>query len=460
MAQEHSLQTILSIARTGATSRAWAAFIAAGYDQSGDMRALTLKGRLLKDRARLAAGAERQALFAQSAEAYEIAAAIHNDSYPLINAAAMALFAGDKARTQAIASRVLELIEGGVDRGETPYWGEATRAEALLLLDRREDAEASFARAIQLAPEAWEDHAATLRQFALLTAQHGGDVRWLDRFRPPPVLHFSGMMGIASDDRDSNSAIFNAIEAIAPGFGVGALAAGSDIIAAEALAARGAELHVVLPSDPADFRRSSVEPFGQDWATRFDALLSGAHNLVICGTGDVTSEASVALADYHAMGLAAELAGQLETRAVALRVEPVGRGDRQDPWSLSGRDIQRVAIAASSPARALPLPQDQLRFDIIVDDSTVRTVTQLADAVAALAGGRDAIAAIDCRLDGAPRVASFLAHGQPGMVAASRDAALALLACGAVQRIEPIGEMASAVGPVELCLVVLNRAQT
>jgi hypothetical protein len=46
------------------------------------------------------------------------------------------------------------------------------------------------------------------------------------------------------------------------------------------------------------------------------------------------------------------------------------------------------------------------------------------------------------------------------MVAASRDAALALLACGAVQRIEPIGELASAVGPVELCLVVFNRAQT
>jgi hypothetical protein len=47
---------ILTLARTGATSRAWKAFIAAGLDGANEVEALTLKGRLLKDRAKQAAG--------------------------------------------------------------------------------------------------------------------------------------------------------------------------------------------------------------------------------------------------------------------------------------------------------------------------------------------------------------------------------------------------------------------
>ena len=59
-----SLVHILSLARTGATSLAWDAFVSARLDGTEEVETLTLKGRLLKDRAKQAAGAERAALFA------------------------------------------------------------------------------------------------------------------------------------------------------------------------------------------------------------------------------------------------------------------------------------------------------------------------------------------------------------------------------------------------------------
>ncbi len=96
-----SLQTL---ARSGATSRAWEAFVAAGLDRDfGDPAPLTLKGRLLKDRARAASGSTRTQLFALAGEAYAAAAALcPKDSYPLINAAAMALLGLGQGKSRTL----------------------------------------------------------------------------------------------------------------------------------------------------------------------------------------------------------------------------------------------------------------------------------------------------------------------------------------------------------------------
>lgn len=453
-------QQILSLARSGATQRAWETFVAAGLDREDmDCATLTLKGRLLKDRARLASGSLKTSLFAESAAAYEAAATLRADSYPLINAAAMALFAGERVRSELLASKVLHLIESGTDKGETPYWCEATRAEALLLLGRRNEAQAAFEQAVALSPHAWEDRAATLRQFALIVQAIGGAADWLDPFRAPPVLHFSGIMGIAAEDNEARKAIAQSIGQIAPGFAVGALAAGADIIAAEALVAHGAELHIVLPSEPSDFRRSSVEPFGADWTMRYDALLERVQSLVICSEGTLTSSAGVALAEYHAMGHAAELASQLETRAIALRIAPADRLGRDDPWVRSGREWHGVEISETSGNSASPLPEGELIFEVAIDGRTPTRFPRLDDAIEALEDAGGEIAALDCRVEGDTRVHAFLARAEAGLLVASRDAGLALLACGKVERIEPIGEMATPYGAVELCFTRLLAAE-
>lgn len=453
-----ALNKILALARAGATSRAWDRFVAAGFDRAdSDVHALTLKGRLLKDRARQASPEARPDLFTAAGEAYELAAQIGAESYPLINAAAMALHAGDRAKTGRLAARVLALIESGAEKGETPYWGEATRAETLLLLGRIADARDILAKAVALAPQAWEDHAATLRQFALILSEYGEADDWLDRFRPPPAMHFSGILGIAADDDAAQAAIAAEVRAIAPGFAYGALAAGADIIAAEAALAAGAELHVVLPSDPQDFRKSSVEPLGNNWSQRFDTLLEMADTLTICDKSEGTSAASVTLADLHAMGLAVERANQLQARAIALRIEPAARPALGDPWLHSGRPIRHVAVAASPGNEVMQLPSGSLNFDIAIEGAAPRCFGSLDDAVLAIRTAETARIAIDCRTGDTVHVQALLPHSAHGMVAASRSAALALLASGFADRIEMIGEMAFPEGPVELCLAKLSE---
>ena len=453
-----TLPLILSLARSGATSRAWDAFLSAGLDNAEEVEALTLKGRLLKDRARQAAGAERAALFAQSGAAYAQASRLRPDSYPLINAAAMALFGGDGAVAANIARDVLTLVDDDTSQGETPYWREATRAEALLLLGRTAEAQASLAAAITCAPQAWEDHAATLRQFAAILSEQGEDAAWLDAHRPAPSLHFSGILGIDSDDATAAAAIHTAIAAIAPGFGYGALAAGADIIAAEALLVGGAELHVVLPSSQAEFCRTSVAPFGQDWTARFDALCAAAHSVTICNDGSETTRAGIALADYQAMGLAVSNANRLESHAVAMRIEPEDRPALGDLWLLAGRRIIHVAVTESRlPESSVDVSDGSLCFFLATGDDAGATDPM---GFATLGEAMDAIppqniqAAIDCNITGqGGTVAALLQNTPVGSIFASSTAAMALLTEGRCRRIEPMGEMEAGDGPIDVYAV-------
>ncbi|MBK9269795.1 MAG: DUF4071 domain-containing protein [Sphingomonadales bacterium] len=450
------LKSLLALARAGATSRAWTAFVAAGLEASDDPEVLTLKGRLLKDQARHAQGSKRSALFARAGEAYELAATSGSYSYPLINAAAMALHAGDFDKAGRLAQKALELVDTGIDKGETPYWGEATRAEALLLSGETEAARASLSKAVALAPQAWEDQSSTLRQFASILAVTGQDGGWLDQFRPPPVMHFNGILGIAADDLIAHAAIEAAVADIAPGFAFGALAAGADIIAADAALSVGAELHVVLPSEPEDFRDSSVSPMGDEWLPRFDRIIACADSVTVCASDERTSTASVELAELHAMGMAVEKAEQLQAKAVALRIEPAQRPALGDPWLHSGRPIHHVAVTAVRDSTVAQLPAARLFYDIALDGNrqhSFGTIDEAVDAVKALGAGR---AALDCRIGERIRVGTLLSHSAHGMLATSRGAALALLATGLASRIETIGEIATTVGPIEICLATFS----
>ena len=76
-----ALHQILSIARAGNPARAWALFQSSGWDERGDdPKALTLKGRLLKDQAKAADGADRARFYGEAASAYAAAAGLERDS--------------------------------------------------------------------------------------------------------------------------------------------------------------------------------------------------------------------------------------------------------------------------------------------------------------------------------------------------------------------------------------------
>lgn len=360
---------ILAFARAGATDRAWADFVAAGYDRSGDPVYRTLAGRLLKDRATSAqAPEERRRLYGEAAAAYA-AAADQDGTYPLINAAALSLLSGAIGASTAQATRALARIDADPEEPETPYWREATRAEALLLLARHDEARAAFAEAVTLAPRAWEDHASTLRQFALILAAQGRDSSWLDAHRPPRSLHFGGHMSFDPEvvrREHLDEKIAAVLEAENVGFGFGALAAGADIIIAEALLARGAELHAVLPGGAEAFAAVSVDPFGKAWRRRFDAVLAMAETVrPVRPLGAAPDSAMIGLADEVAMGAALMNGRRLESSAVQLLVldsaAETGNGASArslEIWAAGGW-CQRVLMAPRETRNDAPAPASE-----------------------------------------------------------------------------------------------------
>lgn len=352
------LHAIVALARAGALARAEALFRDSGYDaETDDPAALAVRGRLLKDRALLASGPERARLLREAAAAYAAADAITPAPYLLINVATLAALAGDDERAGDAARLVLQRT-ADPDIPETAYWLAATRAEALLLLNDREGAARAFGEAIAASPEAWADHASTLRQLALILDRRSEAKEWLDRFRPPASLHFAGHLGI---DPARSGPLRHEVDAVLAeenvGFGYGALAAGADIVIAEALIARGAELHLILPTPVASFRAQSVDPYGAAWRSRFEACLRSAASVrEATGVSGAFEPKATALAGELAMGAALLNARLLQSRALQLLIVDGGDGPFGDGantardgeiWSESGHR-QRVIVAPRS----------------------------------------------------------------------------------------------------------------
>jgi hypothetical protein len=396
------LSLIIAYARAGASAFAWERFAAAGYDRmTDDPAALGVKGRLFKDRALADKGPERRKLYAEGAAAYRAAATLSGSTYPLINAASLSLLAGDESQAQAVARQVLEKIESDPEEPETPYYRGATGAEALLLLDRHDEARATFAEAVALVPRAWEDHASTLRQFALILAAQGRDSAWLDAHRPPRSLHFGGHMSfdpkvVRREHLDEK--IAQVLEEENVGFGFGALAAGADIIIAEALLARGAELHAVLPGGVEAFAAVSVDPFGKAWRRRFDAVLAMAETVrPVRPLGAAPDSATIGIADEVAMGAALMNGRRLESSAVQLLVldsaAETGNGASgrsREIWAAGGWR-QRVLTAPRETRHDDPAPVAQTAGPLAVlaigvdrDSPIAQTLSDLRARVANL----------------------------------------------------------------------------
>lgn len=113
---------------------------------------------------------------------------------------------------------------------------------------------------------------------------------FLGRRRPgkETVIHFTGHRILADAKRSRfprkrETAIVAAVRDVLRKegvcAGVGGLASGADIVVAEALLARGAAVHIVLPCDRARFVALSVEEAGEDWVRRFFDVLRKADSL-------------------------------------------------------------------------------------------------------------------------------------------------------------------------------------
>ena len=154
---------------------------------------------------------------------------------------------GEAELAAELATSVLQLLEG-----ETPnYWSQASAAEAHLVLGN-EQACVEVLQAAASSAGGFADIASTRRQFRLLTE----NARVLDALPLPTVIHYAGHIISAKSDRFPASAepdvatrIRQKLVELDARIAYGSLAAGADILFAEAILERGGELHVVLPFD-------------------------------------------------------------------------------------------------------------------------------------------------------------------------------------------------------------------
>lgn len=464
----HQLRArIIRHARSGSLDRAAELLVEFAEERPADDRDFCLLlGRLLKERAKRADGSAAADLFLRASERYEQAASGDRSSYPLINAATLAMLAGKERRALSLAQRVLDVLEESPDEAETPYWRHATRAEALLLMGADVEARAALAAGMALAPKAWEDHAVTIGQFTLICEERGVPCKWLDKHRPPRSLQFAGIMDIDPDDQALHQRICDVLESENIGFGFGALAAGADILIAECLLERGADLHVVLPCPREEFRERSVTAVDPVWEGRFDKALAAATSVEELEASTTPDAASVELADKVARGMALHNAALLQSGACILRVADQDAA-KPPPVVDKAKTIVLKAARTGGQSYHVP-PAGTLRTVAATKSDSGQTSTQEFDSPAQAMRElgkiltRGAIAALDYRYrpdDGDPemvksRLDPMLAVAEPGQVLASKAFAFAMLAQDSAAEIESYGEVRSAEGPFDVFLLV------
>lgn len=310
---------ILALARMGELERATALYDVHLRDQT-DIDARALGARLLKDAAWAADPAHRPALLARASDAYAAIFHLSRDAFPGINAASLAMLAGRTAEGERLARAVLDSLS---KRAAATYYDAATEAEAQLILGDEARAEAAIARAATLPGCDQGARSSTSRQLARIAAATGRGAALVARLRPPPVLTFCGHMFTADPRAEARLAaeIAAYLDERDVRIGYGALACGADILVAEALLARGAELNVVLPYLADDFIETSVRPGGEAWVPRFQACLARAAEVVIASeTGSLGDERQLSYGAMLMMGYARLRARHLDTEACQLAI--------------------------------------------------------------------------------------------------------------------------------------------
>lgn len=345
-----------------------ARYAASGLDRRAEVDFRALKGRLLKDSALGGPTDAARARLIEASTAYAEAWRGPEDFYAAINAASTAMLAGLRDTSLRYARAALE----GARLASQDYWSQATQAEALLLLGETAQAEAMLARAAGGGPADVAARASTYRQFATL-AQATGQAIDLEPVRPPRAAHFCGHIFLASPAHEARiaAAVRQELSREGIGWAFGSLAAGADLVIAEACLDAGIELHVVLPFDEDDFLTASVDRGGAGWRARYRRCLERATRVHRASTMRfVGDDHQYAFGSKVAMGLARLQARQVGSEAVQLAVwdgvvapGPAGTAPDIATWQqdggrtliIDGGALPRpVRQSASGAARAAP----------------------------------------------------------------------------------------------------------
>lgn len=372
-------QQLLALARMGETRRALTLFRSYGLDASADPHKRALGARLLKDRALQTKSA---AALRDAYEAYRAIFKQSEDPYPGINAATMALLAGDPEEARWLATNIL--VHPNVADPQD-YYCAATAAEANLILGKPEEAAASIRKALALGGDVGA-RAGTLRQLTLLSDAVGlapaDRAPLLALLRPPATFHYAGhiFMPAAAAEARIKAEIAAILDDRRASFSYGSAAAGADILVLEAMRARGADTHIVLPCRREDFIEQSVRPAGDAWVGRFEACLAYAVEVSFASEMEFVRDPAIfGYGSAVAMGLARLRAQHLLGEVFQLAVwdgqagGEVGSGADVRLWRSRGGETLVVDPGAvrrdyPRPAEAAPPPLPRKLVSILMTD--------------------------------------------------------------------------------------------
>jgi len=299
---------VLTLARAGATLSALGLLRQLRLVGSDDPEIAGLYPRLLKDIA-LDSGSVIDA--AAAGAAYTALWERHGDGWYGVNAAAMALLAGDPGRARDLAAAVRALADS------QDYWSAATQGEAAFLLGDTDAAGRWLARAEARAGRDLSCRATTHRQLGWEAGLLGVDAAPADLLVIPDTIHFCGLIpGAPADEAQLRAQLEQLLRPV--GFAFGGLAAGADIVVVEMLLALGALVTVVLPFPPEVYLDQSVIQAGAAWVPRYRACLERVTVQVLETVQN--DDLDYGLASRRAMGLACLHARRLESRSWQLAI--------------------------------------------------------------------------------------------------------------------------------------------
>lgn len=355
-------------------------------DQGLQIEALSLAGALNKVRYHRTSKPTRKTRFAQeSAQLYERAHQLSGDWFPGINAATMTLLAGRRKQARDLATLVVSQAKAGMSQSgrEHNYWCFATLGEAYLILGDLTAAASWYRQAVHFAAGRISDIASMHSNIELLRQKVEVSDEILQLFSIGSVVAFSGHMidhpgrQAAAEisprfppdpeiERHVSLAIQGELERLQATIGYCSAACGADLLFAECMLERGAELHIVLPFDKQDFYVTSVD-YGvaemSRWRTRCDDVLARATEVHYADRENfLGDDVLFEFANTFTQGLAITRAAQLGAESYALVVlDPAanthigGTGYFITKWNADDRETHIIDLAAIRSVSTSPV---------------------------------------------------------------------------------------------------------
>lgn len=309
----------VALAKLGLTDKA-RKFLWAGYQQNEQDEELAgALGSVIKDQFRQTGDTQFARL---SKEIYLENYRLTQSYYTGINAATCSLVTGEDKQAGSIADELISYLE---QQPQHNFWTMATLGEAYLIRGALTPAMQWYERAKQVVGKDFGKIQSVFAQLKFLRSYLSVPDELLHLFHPPIIVTFTGHMIDRPDSKEKRfpthiedsvaDKIKQVLEELDVQIGYCSLACGADIIFAEAMLARGAEINIYLPYAKDDFIATSVAFAGESWVERFNAILRSQKVKIM------SDEKYYGTPDHHAF-MGKVLIGLSMLRARILDTEP------------------------------------------------------------------------------------------------------------------------------------------